>query len=104
MRSKKQIMNILEFIYKFPDEGVCRLKIIEQREQIGVICHKCNFKKHFWLENKQCYECKHCHARQSLRSGTVMQNSKLPFDIGLSPCIYSQVLRSFSQQKNYVVN
>ena len=72
-------MNILEFIQKFPDEDACRLKIKEQRDQIGVICHKCNCKEHFWLENKQCYECKHCHSRQSLRSGTVMQNSKLPF-------------------------
>ncbi|KAA6327730.1 hypothetical protein EZS27_023307 [termite gut metagenome] len=25
------------------------------------------------------YECKHCHYPQSLRSGTVMENSKLPF-------------------------
>lgn len=72
-------MNILEFIKKFPNEESCRLKFKEQRDQVGIICHKCNCKEHYWLENKQCYECKHCHSRQSLRSGTVMQNSKLPF-------------------------
>ena len=72
-------MNILEFIQKFPDEDACRLKFKEQRDQIGVICRKCNCKDHFWLENKQSYECKSCHSRQSLRSGTVMQNSKLPY-------------------------
>lgn len=72
-------MNILEFIQKFPDEAACRLKFKEQRDQIGVICNKCGSKEHFWLKNKQCYECKHCHSRQSIRTGTVMENSKLPF-------------------------
>ena len=72
-------MNILEFIQKFPDEGACRLKFKEQRDQIGIICDKCNCKEHYWHENKLCYECKHCHRRISLRSGTVMQSSKLPF-------------------------
>jgi hypothetical protein len=35
-------MNILEFIQKFPDEDACRSKIKEQRDLMGVICHKCN--------------------------------------------------------------
>lgn len=72
-------MNILEFIQKFPDEGACRLKFKEQRDLIGIICDKCSCKEHYWHENKLCYECKHCHRRISLRSGTVMQSSKLPF-------------------------
>jgi len=72
-------MNILEFTQKFPDEGACRLKFKEQRDQIGIICDKCNCKEHYWHENKLCYECKNCHRRISLRSGTVMQSSKLPF-------------------------
>jgi len=72
-------MNILEFIQKFPDEGACRLKFKEQRDQNGIICDKCNCKAHYWHENKLCYECKQCHRRISLRSGTVMQSSKLPF-------------------------
>src|SRR5665648_314713 len=49
-------MNILEFIQKFPDEGACRLKFKEQRDQIGIICGKCNCKEHYWLQNKLCYE------------------------------------------------
>ena len=31
------------------------------------------------MENKLSYECKQCHSRTSLRSGTVMSHSKLPF-------------------------
>ena len=72
-------MNILNFAIKYPDEDACRQKFKEQRDQTGVVCHRCNCKEHFWLENKLSYECKHYHSRQSLRSGTVMQYSKLPF-------------------------
>jgi len=36
--------------------------------------------------DKLCYECKRCHHRASLRKGTVMENSKLTFRTGSSPC------------------
>ena len=72
-------MNLLEFIQKFPDEAACRQKFKEQRDQIGIICKRCNCKDHYWLEGKSSYECKNCHSRITLRSGTVMQNSKLPY-------------------------
>ena len=72
-------MNIFNFIQQFPDENACRLRFKELRDNIGIICDKCNCTEHYWHENKLCYECKHCHHRKSLRSGTVMQNSKLPF-------------------------
>ena len=55
MSHKCYDMNILEFILKFPDEGACRLKFKEQRDQIGIVCSKCNCKEHSWLENKLCY-------------------------------------------------
>lgn len=32
-----------------------------------------------WLDSKQQYQCKHCRHRTTLRSGTVMHGSKLPF-------------------------
>jgi hypothetical protein len=35
--------------------------------------------EHRWDVNKRFFECKHCHSRQSLRSGIVMEHSKLPF-------------------------
>ena len=46
---------------------------------MGVNCRHCNCKENYWLENKQAYECKRCHARQILPSGTVMQYSNLLF-------------------------
>jgi hypothetical protein len=67
-------MNILDFAINYPDEESCRKKFKEQRDQMGVTCRHCNCKEHYWLENKQAYECKRCRARQTLRSGTVMQH------------------------------
>ena len=72
-------MNILSFSEIYPDEDSCLKKFREQREKVGVVCHRCRGKEHYWLQKKHSYECNHCHSRQSLRSGTVMENSKLPF-------------------------
>jgi hypothetical protein len=72
-------MNIFNFTQSFPDEDSCIAHFKAHREQVGVICHKCGGKAHYWLRNKLSYECKQCHSRQSLRSGTVMEHTKLPF-------------------------
>ena len=72
-------MNIIKFSSQFPDEKSCIAHFKAQRDAIGVVCPKCGCTHHYWLENKLRYECKHCHYRQSLRSSTVMEHSKLPF-------------------------
>lgn len=72
-------MNILNFMLRFPDEASCIAYLKEQREQSGVVCKHCGCTEHRWDANKLSFECKHCHSRQSLRSGTVMEHSKLPF-------------------------
>jgi len=72
-------MNIIKFSAQFPDEKSCIEHFKAQRDACGVVCSKCGCEHHYWLENKLSYECKQCHHRQSLRSGTVMENSKLPF-------------------------
>lgn len=73
------IMNILNFMQRFPDEASCIAYLKEQREQSGIVCKHCGCTEHRWDANKLVFECKHCHHRQSLRSGTVMEHSKLPF-------------------------
>ena len=72
-------MHLLNFTQQYPDEQACIERFKAQRDQNGTVCPKCGSRKHFWLKNKLSYECKHCHCRQSLRSGTVMEHSKLPF-------------------------
>lgn len=72
-------MNLLNFMSNFADEESCVTYLKEQRERRGVVCKHCGCTKHRWDAHKRCFECRNCHSRQSLRSGTVMQNSKLPF-------------------------
>jgi transposase-like protein len=72
-------MNIFDFTKSFPDEASCIAHFKAQRDQIGVVCPKCGCTHHFWLKNKLRYQCKQCGYRQSLRSGTVLENTKLPF-------------------------
>lgn len=71
-------MNIFSFSADFDSEEACRVHFKEERDKIGVIC-KCGSKDHYWLKNKWSYQCKKCTYRTSLRMGTVMQSSKLPF-------------------------
>ena len=72
-------MNLLNFMSNFADEESCVTYLKEQRERRGVVCKHCGCTEHRWDAHKRCFECRNCHSRQSLRSGTVMQNSKLPY-------------------------
>lgn len=72
-------MNIIKFSAQFPVEKSCIEYFKAQRDACGVVCPKWGCVHPYWLQNKLCYECKQCHHRQSLSSGTVLENSKLPF-------------------------
>lgn len=72
-------MNLFTFTAHFGDENTCRLDFKAQRDMQGVVCKKCGSTHHYWKQDKWSYECKYCSFRTSLRSGTIMQSSKLPF-------------------------
>ena len=72
-------MNLLNFISEFPDEDSCKLRLKTIRDNEGVICRHCGGKDHYWKSDKWQYECKACKTRTTLRSGTVMHGSQLPF-------------------------
>ena len=72
-------MNLLNFNEIYPNEESCKLKFKEIRDKQGVICSHCGCKEHYWKGDKWQYECKKCGFRTTLRSGTVMHGSKLPF-------------------------
>jgi hypothetical protein len=72
-------MNIIEFIEAYRNETACRLKFQEVRDKAGVVCKKCSSTEHYWLWSKEMYQCKKCRFRTSLRSGTIMEASKLSF-------------------------
>jgi transposase-like protein len=72
-------MNFKEFFKEFPDEQACKNHFKNYREKEGIICKKCGCTEHYWLSTISYYKCKKCGFRTSLKSGTVMENSKLPF-------------------------
>lgn len=72
-------MNIFSFSTHFHSEETCRNHFKQERDKIGIICSKCGHTHHYWIKSRWSYECKACRSRTSLRSGTVMQGSNLPF-------------------------
>ena len=72
-------MTLIDFLSHFPDEESCKQKFKAYRDQVGVVCSKCGGTDHYWKKDKEQYECKHCKTRTTLKSGTVMHKSKLPF-------------------------
>lgn len=93
-------MNLLNFIKEFPDEESCKLKFKEIRDQEGVVCPHCGGKDHYWKSDKWQYECKKCHFRTTLRSGTIMHGSKLPFRYWfVAMHLLTSTKRSFSAQE-----
>lgn len=42
-------------------------------------CQKCGNTEHYWKSDKEQYECKQCSFRTTLKSGSIMHKSKLPY-------------------------
>lgn len=93
-------MKLFEFEKHFPDESACKMKFKEMRDKEGITCSKCGSKEHVWLNGHGQYQCKKCRHRTTLRSGTVMHGSKLPFAIGLLPCTFSRLPSTLFQRLN----
>jgi hypothetical protein len=72
-------MKLLEFVTTFSDEQKCKEYYRDIRMKEGVVCKKCGCKKHYWLANKWQFQCSKCNFRTTLKSGTVMENSRLSF-------------------------
>ena len=90
-------MILSEFFRKYPDESACKLAFKQIRDQQGVVCKKCQGQQHYWKEDKWQYECKACRFRTTLRSGTVMEGSKLPYRYWLTTmALLTSTKKSFS--------
>jgi transposase-like protein len=74
-----QYMNIIEFASKFPDEASCKVFFKEYREKQGLQCRKCAGSTFHWLKTHDRWQCKDCMAQIGLRSGTLLESSKLPY-------------------------
>ena len=72
-------MSILKFTQQFPTNESCKLHFKLERENQGIVCKKCSQTEHYWLKSKWQWQCKKCSFRTTLRSGTIMEHSNLPF-------------------------
>lgn len=66
-----------EFYRQFPDEESCQNHLKKSREENGIHCKKCGSTDHYWLKNKNLWQCKKCKFRTTLRSGTLFHASNV---------------------------
>lgn len=72
-------MNLFDFHQTFKDEDSCIRHFKELREGLGITCKKCTSNNHYWKNDKKAFQCKDCGCRMSLKSGTALENSNLPY-------------------------
>lgn len=72
-------MELIRFITEYSDEEKCKKLFKSYRDKVGVVCKKCGSREHYWQQSIRQYECKHCKFRTTLRSGTILEASKLPY-------------------------
>ena len=72
-------MKLSEIFKTYSTEQKSKLAFKEWRDKEGVRCKKCWGLDHYWKSDKWQYECKACGFRTTLKSGTVMQGSKMPY-------------------------
>lgn len=70
-------MNLTEFNRKFGTEKKCIHFIKKQREKQGLTCPKCSKKVTTWNSKRSLWRCS-CGRRIYLKSGTMMESTKLP--------------------------
>ena len=72
-------MNFVEFVKKFPTEASCIRYFKQLKESRGIICKKCGSTHHYWNKTHRSHDCSECGYRTTLKSGTVMESSNLPY-------------------------
>ena len=73
------MMKLLAFAKKFGTEQQRKEHFILYRKGNGVVCKKGKGIRHYWLPKKEQFQCSACSFRTCLRSGTVLDHSKMPY-------------------------
>jgi hypothetical protein len=72
-------MDFIKFAKRYSTEKQCIDAFRASKEQRGIVCKKCGSTQHYWNSTHLAHDCKQCRYRTTLRSGTIMESSKLPF-------------------------
>jgi len=90
-------MKLKDIFTNYSSEKKSKLAFKQWRDKQGVCCKKCKGTSHYWKADKWQYECKNCRFRTTLKSGTVMESSKLPFQYWMiAIALISATKKSFS--------
>lgn len=79
-QDKKQELSVYEFFAKFPNEETARNHFENQRWRNGVECSHCNSKNIQECKDHKpmAYRCRDCRKHFSVRTNTILSESKLP--------------------------
>ena len=72
-------MNFIEFVKKFPTEEACINHFRRTKEAKGIVCKKCGSSHLSWNKFHKSHDCMQCSFRNTLKGGTVMESSNLPY-------------------------
>ena len=92
----KDHLSIGEFYHRFPDEDTCQQYIATQRWGDTPACPRCKSTKVWKIKGGMPYKCGDCpkkQARFSVRTGTIMENSKVPLQKWLLAMYLMQTAR-----------
>ena len=79
----KEPKSLQQAILHFADFENCKAFMVSLRWPDGVVkCPRCGSDKVFWIEKERVWKCygKHDHAKFSLKTGTVMEDSPIGID------------------------
>jgi len=79
----KDHMSILEFCQRFPTEEACAEFIERERWDGETHCPRCGVIKVYRVTGAMGFKCSGCRKRFSVRTGTIMEASKLPLQTWL---------------------
>jgi len=73
-------MNLIKFFQTYDTELKCSELFKQMRDKEGVYCKRCGGADHYWLGTRDRFRCKACNRETTLRSGTALEYSKLPYN------------------------
>jgi transposase-like protein len=86
--------SVIEFFSRIPDEAAARAYLASGRWPNGITCIHCNHNEVWTVRGGKLYTCKACRKQFTVRTGTVMEDSKIP----LQKWIYAMYLMTVSRK------
>ena len=72
-------MELIKLLSICENEDACKALFKEYRDKKGVTCKRCGCRNHTYIKTVENYQCKECIWQTTLRSGTLLEASKLPY-------------------------